>query len=187
MKTTIAISAVLVAALAACADKPPPREPTTSNNTTTTSTTYPTYQPQASAQEPVSSYGPETPTSTTSVGPFAEPNAGSGTVKQTPLAPPAEPAPVTAKSPDGKSPTAAAATDQGNSKSEVQTVAAIRKRMVASKTLSFGAKNATVITQGAKCTLRGTVKSDAERSEIEGIARNTDGITEVDNQLVVKQ
>lgn len=204
MKTTIAITAVLAAALAACADKPPPREPSTANTTTTTSTQYPTYQQSYPRESASSAYGQETPGATATMGSAtaaeSTPVTGSGTVKSSTLTPPAEPAlnepeanarpaqpaPVTANAPDGKSPNAAAAADQGNSKSEVQSAASIRKRMIASKTLSLGAKNVKVITQGTKCTLRGNVKSDAERSEIEGIARNTDGITEVDNQLVVK-
>ena len=80
----------------------------------------------------------------------------------------------------------AAVTDQGNSKDEVKISARIRKAMVASKTLSFGAKNAKVITSGSKVTLRGTVKNEAEHNEIVGIARNTDGVSEVDDQLQVK-
>ncbi len=97
-----------------------------------------------------------------------------------------EPGPVNAKQPDKKSPNAAAVTDQGNKKAEVQISARIRKSMMASDSLSFGAKNAKVITQSSKVTLRGNVKSDAEKNEIAGIARSTDGVKEVDDQLVVK-
>ena len=81
---------------------------------------------------------------------------------------------------------AKSAMDQGESKSEVKATAQIRKRMLASKTLSFGAKNVKVITQGSRVTLIGTVKSAAEKNEIAGIAKDTDGIQSVDNQLIVK-
>jgi hypothetical protein len=77
--------------------------------------------------------------------------------------------------------------DQGNKPSEVKITADIRKGLMASKNLSFTAKNAKVITVGTKVTLRGTVKSDAERAEIEGVAKSTAGVSEVDNQLEVKK
>jgi osmotically-inducible protein OsmY len=77
--------------------------------------------------------------------------------------------------------------DQGNSTSETKITADIRKGLMASKSLSFTAKNAKIITTGTKVTLRGTVKSDAEKAEIEGVAKSTAGVSEVDNQLEVKK
>lgn len=76
--------------------------------------------------------------------------------------------------------------DQGNSGDETKITAAIRKEMMSDKSLSFTAKNAKVITQGKNVTLRGTVKSEAERAIIEAIARHTDGVGSVVNQLEVK-
>lgn len=75
--------------------------------------------------------------------------------------------------------------DQGNSSSETKITADIRKQIVVSSTLSFSGKNVKVITTGSKVTLRGKVKSDREKAEIEGIAKATNGVTEVDNQLDV--
>lgn len=77
--------------------------------------------------------------------------------------------------------------DQGNSGAETKVTAAIRKGIMADKNLSFGAKNVKVITTGTKVTLRGTVKSDQEKTTIADIARKTDGVTDVDNQLEVKK
>jgi osmotically-inducible protein OsmY len=77
--------------------------------------------------------------------------------------------------------------DQGNSSSETKITADIRKRLVVSSTLSFSGKNVKVITTGSKVTLRGTVKGEQEKAEIEGIARATNGVTEVDSQLEVKK
>lgn len=77
--------------------------------------------------------------------------------------------------------------DQGNSGPELKITAAIRKAMVGSKSLSFNAKNAKVITTGTKVTLRGPVKSDEEKAEIEKVAKATEGVTDVDNQLEVKK
>ena len=78
------------------------------------------------------------------------------------------------------------ATDQGNSKAELEITAAIRRALVSSSTLSFGAKNAKVITTGTKVTLKGTVKSDVERAEIVRLARAAPGVTEVDDQLLIE-
>jgi hyperosmotically inducible periplasmic protein len=77
--------------------------------------------------------------------------------------------------------------DQGNSGSETKITAAIRKGLMGDGSLSFTAKNVKVITVGAKVTLRGPVKSDQERSAVEAIARQTAGVSEVDNQLEVKK
>ena len=77
--------------------------------------------------------------------------------------------------------------DQGNSASETKISAAIRKAMVADKSLSFTAKNAKVITVGTKVTLRGPVKSEQEKASIEALAKQTAGVSEVDNQLEVKK
>jgi hyperosmotically inducible protein len=76
--------------------------------------------------------------------------------------------------------------DQGNSAAEIKITASIRRNIVANKTLSFDAKNVKVITIGNKVTLRGPVKSDRERSEIEALVKQTVGVQEVDDQLEVK-
>lgn len=78
-------------------------------------------------------------------------------------------------------------TDQGNSTSETKITAAIRKGIMGDKNLSFAAKNVKVITTGSRVTLRGPVKSSEERATIEALARQTAGVTDVDNQLEVKQ
>ena len=76
--------------------------------------------------------------------------------------------------------------NQGNSQSETQITAAVRRQVVADKSLSFNAKNVKIITQGTKVTLRGAVKSDAEKSTIENTTRHTAGVTDVDDQIEVK-
>ena len=69
MKTTIAISAVLLAALSACAEQPPPREPTTATTYTTANTTYPAANQQHRNTESASSaYGQESPGATYAMG-----------------------------------------------------------------------------------------------------------------------
>jgi hyperosmotically inducible protein len=77
--------------------------------------------------------------------------------------------------------------DQGNSGAETKITAAIRRGIMNHKTMSFIAKNVKVITVGNRVTLRGPVKSDEERAAIEAIARQTEGVAEVDDQLEVKK
>jgi osmotically-inducible protein OsmY len=77
--------------------------------------------------------------------------------------------------------------NQGNSGAETKITAAIRRGIMSDKTLSFTAKNVKVITVGSKVTLRGPVKSDQEKAAIEAVAKQTDGVSEVDDQLEVKQ
>jgi hyperosmotically inducible periplasmic protein len=76
--------------------------------------------------------------------------------------------------------------DQGGGKDRDIT-AAIRRAVVSDGSLSFNAKNVKIITVGGKVTLRGPVKSDAEKATIEAKAKAAAGVTEVDNQLEVKK
>jgi hyperosmotically inducible protein len=77
-------------------------------------------------------------------------------------------------------------TDQGGGPDRDIT-ANVRKAVVGDSTLSFDAKNVKIITQGGKVTLRGPVKSDAEKSSIEAKAKAVSGVTSVDDQLEVKK
>jgi hypothetical protein len=205
MKTIIGMisCAVVAAAIAACHhdDNPPPTTPSTYTESTTTTTAY---QPSYEQTRPV-----EPPSSTTSdqqTGNPAMNTVGTEENNQEPVVrgapvtpidpslennePGASPKPVTgqanAKQTDAKKSDKPSVGDQGNSKAEVKISARIRKSLMASNTLSFGAKNVKIITEGSKVTLRGDVKSEAERKEIVGIAQNTNGVTQVDDQLVVK-
>ena len=69
--------------------------------------------------------------------------------------------------------------DQGNSSNETKITAAIRKRIMGDKALSFGAKNVKVITIGTKVTVRGPVKTDQDRMTIEALAMQAAGVSEV--------
>jgi hypothetical protein len=76
--------------------------------------------------------------------------------------------------------------DQGGG-NDRDITAAIRRSVVGDKALSFSAKNVKIITVGGKVTLRGPVKSDAEKTAIEAKAKSAAGVSEVDNQLEVKK
>jgi hyperosmotically inducible periplasmic protein len=77
--------------------------------------------------------------------------------------------------------------DQGNSADELKITATIRKGMMGDSSLSFTAKNVKIITVGTKVTLRGPVTTDQEKAAIEARAKQTAGVTEVDDQLEIKK
>jgi osmotically-inducible protein OsmY len=74
--------------------------------------------------------------------------------------------------------------DQGQSKAEVDTTAAIRKR-VTDMDLSTNADNVKIITENGKVTLRGPVESDEEKQTIERLAREIAGEGNVTSELQV--
>jgi len=76
--------------------------------------------------------------------------------------------------------------DQGTSESDRKITQQIRQSVVKDGSLSFTAKNVKIITINGKVTLRGPVKTAAERTAIEAAAKNVAGVGQVDNQLDVK-
>jgi hyperosmotically inducible periplasmic protein len=78
-------------------------------------------------------------------------------------------------------------TDQRENETDLKITQHIRQAVMADGSLSFTAKNVKIITAGGKVTLRGPVKTDAERSAIESAARKVAGVTQVDNQIEVKK
>ena len=61
----------------------------------------------------------------------------------------------------------------------------IRKELSADDSLSTNGKNVKIITADGKVTLRGPVKSDAEKSAIASKAQQVAGVKNVDNQLEI--
>jgi len=76
--------------------------------------------------------------------------------------------------------------DQGNSESDRTTTQLIRKALVKDSGLSMTAKNVKIITVNGVVTLRGVVKTEQEKSDIAAKAKQVAGLTEVNNQLEVK-
>ena len=74
--------------------------------------------------------------------------------------------------------------DQNENKADIAITADIRKQVVET-TMSVNAQNVKIITQDGKVTLRGPVKTAAEKTRIEEIARAVAGDNNVDNQLEV--
>ena len=63
--------------------------------------------------------------------------------------------------------------------------ASIRKRVVDTK-MSVNAQNVKIMTQDGKVTLRGPVKSEDEKIQIDKIAHEIAGPANVDNQLEIQ-
>ena len=76
--------------------------------------------------------------------------------------------------------------DQSNSPEDIKITAAIRRAVVADKSLSMTAKNVKIITANGKVTLRGPVNSAEEKATIAKLAKSGAGKAKIDNQLEVK-
>lgn len=76
--------------------------------------------------------------------------------------------------------------DQSNSPEDVKMTAAIRRAVVAEKSLSMTAKNVKIITAKGMVTLRGPVNSAEEKVTIAKLAKSAAGNAKIDNQLEVK-
>ena len=75
--------------------------------------------------------------------------------------------------------------DQNENRKDIDITANIRKRVVDTK-MSVNAQNVKIITQDGKVTLRGPVKSEEEKIQIEKMAHEVAGAANVDNQLEVQ-
>jgi hyperosmotically inducible periplasmic protein len=76
--------------------------------------------------------------------------------------------------------------DQGNNAADLNVTQAIRKALMADDSLSGNAKNVKVITNNGVVTLRGPVKSDAEKKSVESKAFAAAGSNRVDDQIDIQ-
>ena len=86
----------------------------------------------------------------------------------------------------GQSPTAGAA-QQSDQSSDIAITRNIRRAVVKDKSLSTAAHNVTIITKDGRVTLKGEVKSEAEKQTVEAAATGVAGAANVDDQLRVSQ
>ncbi len=213
---SFSLSVVLFSAATAamgCAETQKPEAMTVNSSTTTAaqspapvSAAYPTDDSNASNRPTTSEYGnAASATAGETNNAYRAPAAAKTTARAEEAPPPAiaaPAAPVVANNPGAHDGTKAAdntkANDrdrhgtvtpmnQGNSAAETKITAAIRRAVVAEKGLSFNAKNVKIITTGSKVTLRGPVANDQEKSTIEARAKETPGVTDIDNQIEVKK
>lgn len=75
--------------------------------------------------------------------------------------------------------------DQSNIQADLDVTQKIRQALMADDTLSQDAKNVKIITNGGVVTIRGPVKSAAERAAVEAAARRMAGGNRVDNQVEI--
>lgn len=75
--------------------------------------------------------------------------------------------------------------DQGENEVDRTITQRIRQEVMKSDALSMTAKNVKIITINSIVTLRGPVKNEQERTELNTIAKSTSGVTRVDNQLEI--
>ena len=77
--------------------------------------------------------------------------------------------------------------DQGNSQTDVDTTAQIRKDIIAYDNMSWNGRNVKIITNDGRVTLRGPVDTAEEKRIIGEIAERAAQSENVDNQLEVKR
>jgi hyperosmotically inducible periplasmic protein len=75
--------------------------------------------------------------------------------------------------------------DQSENEADRTITQTIRKAITADDSLSTNAKNVKIITNDGTVTLRGPVKSEKEKADIEAKAKQVAGVKNVDNQLEV--
>jgi len=75
--------------------------------------------------------------------------------------------------------------DQSNEPADLEITQKIRQALVAEDGLSMNARNVKVITRDGIVTLRGPVASQAERTQVESLARGAENVRRVDSHLEV--
>lgn len=76
--------------------------------------------------------------------------------------------------------------DQGGSAADRELTATIRKAIVADDSLSTNAHNVKIITVDGVVTLRGPVKTPAEKAAVAAAAKKATGVKRIDNQIEVE-
>lgn len=154
-------------AVACGGESKPANDPSTENTTGASGTTDPAK---------TASTDMTTPPATTTTTPAADPNA--------------KPADVTGTAPAAPNATGNTAMNTAGTPADPEAdkklTAAVQKNLESDKKLSAAAKTITIAANGAKVTLTGTVKSEAEKTAVAAKAKSTAGVTDVDNQLEVK-
>jgi osmotically-inducible protein OsmY len=76
--------------------------------------------------------------------------------------------------------------NQSGAKADRELAAAVRKAIVRDKSLSTNAHKVKVIAKDGTVTLRGPVRSDDEKTKVSELTRQVEGVSNVDDQLLVK-
>jgi osmotically-inducible protein OsmY len=114
---------------------------------------------------------------------------GVAVAQTTPSPPPGKATPIadnTVMNGRDQASTADTAQSQSNAKADRELLAAVRRSVVKDKSLSTTAHNVKILASNGVVTLRGPVKSDAEKAQIETLAKQVAGVTSVQNNLDIK-
>jgi hyperosmotically inducible periplasmic protein len=84
-----------------------------------------------------------------------------------------------------RKPAQVTADQQKNNKSDLETTKAIRKALMADKSLSTYAHNVKIVTRDGKVTLKGPVRSEDEKQIVEAKAADVAGASNITNQVSV--
>ena len=115
--------------------------------------------------------------------------ASAGASAATPPAstsPPADPANTGVNKRDAHENSPPTADNQSNKQPDIRTAADVRKAIVDDKSLSVQAHNVKVLASNGVVTLRGPVNNAEEKTRIEQLAKNVQGVTTVKNELESK-
>jgi hyperosmotically inducible periplasmic protein len=85
-----------------------------------------------------------------------------------------------------RAPDAMTAGQQSNTKSDMELTRKIRRAVVKDRSLSMMAHNVKIVSANGSVTLRGPIKTEAEKTAIASKAQAIAGADKVDNQLEVK-
>ncbi len=78
-------------------------------------------------------------------------------------------------------------TDQPNNSADIKVAADVRRAITKDDSLSTMAHNVKLVAAAGVVTLRGPVKSEAEKAKIEQLATQVAGVSSVRNELDIKQ
>jgi hyperosmotically inducible protein len=91
----------------------------------------------------------------------------------------------TARNKQDRTATAKTADQQSNAKADIDVTRRIRQAIIADKELSTNAHNVKVITRAGKVTLKGPVRTDAEKQTVEMKASEVAGAGNVKSEVTV--
>lgn len=77
--------------------------------------------------------------------------------------------------------------DQSNDPADIDLAAKVRAAIVSDDSLSMSAHNLKLLAAKGVVTLRGPVKDAAEKARVERVVRTVVGVSQVENQLDIKQ
>ena len=102
------------------------------------------------------------------------------------MSPPSSAADNTQMNQRDRSGQTATPTSQQNDRADIKLAAAVRRAIVKNKALSTSAHNVKIIAAQGAVTLRGLVKNEDEKSQVEATVKGVAGVDSVNNELDVK-